>query len=61
VRCADDEHVQFWVEGEVFASGELEVDAYVLTYAIASFSEYMIVSMYITIGAATTHIGALAR
>lgn len=47
VRCpADDVHVrQFWAEGEVFASGELEVDAYtyVLTYVIASYSEYMIV------------------
>jgi hypothetical protein len=41
----DDVRVQFWAEGEVFASGELEVDAYtyVLTYVIASYSEYMIV------------------
>jgi hypothetical protein len=47
VLCADDDGRvrQFWAEGEVFASGELEVDAYtyVLTYVIASYSEYMIV------------------
>jgi hypothetical protein len=49
VLCADDDGRvrQFWAEGEVFASGELEVDAdtYVLTYVIASYSEYMIVCM----------------